>query len=71
MADIEEQMGTPDLLALNPVILPRDRGAILVRRLVAKRLAAEARSMHSGNDVMTTDRAITADNARSDRVMTE
>jgi len=44
MADIEEQMGTADLLALNPVILPRDRGAILVRRLVAKQLAAERKT---------------------------
>jgi vanillate O-demethylase monooxygenase subunit len=42
MADIEAQVGTDDLLALNPVILPRDRGAILVRRLVTKRIAAES-----------------------------
>jgi hypothetical protein len=40
-------MGTSDLLALNPVLLPRDRGAILVRRLVAKRLAAETLSGHA------------------------
>ena len=43
MADIQEQMGDADLLDLRPVILPRDRGAILVRRLVARRLAEEAR----------------------------
>jgi len=41
MEDIEAQMGTDDLLALNPVILPRDRGAVLVRRHVARLLAAE------------------------------
>ncbi|WP_404711852.1 Rieske 2Fe-2S domain-containing protein [Sphingomonas sp. MMS24-J13] len=41
MADIEAQMGTSDLMALNPVILPRDRGAILVRRLVTRLIAAE------------------------------
>jgi len=46
MADIEEQMGTSDLMALNPVVLPRDRGAILVRRLVAKRLAEEHKTSH-------------------------
>lgn len=42
LEDIAEQMHSADLLAHNPVILPRDRGAILVRRLVAQRLAAEA-----------------------------
>ena len=42
MEDIEQQMHSHDLLAHNPVVLPRDRGAILVRRLVAQRLAAEA-----------------------------
>jgi phenylpropionate dioxygenase-like ring-hydroxylating dioxygenase large terminal subunit len=41
MADIQQQMGTDDLMSLNPVILPRDRGAVLVRRLVARQLAAE------------------------------
>jgi vanillate O-demethylase monooxygenase subunit len=41
MADIQQQMGTDDLLALEPVILPRDRGAVLVRRHVARLLAAE------------------------------
>lgn len=43
MADIQTQMRSSDLLAHNPLILPRDRGAVLVRRLVAQRLAAEAR----------------------------
>jgi len=42
MEDIEQQMHSHDLLAHNPIVLPRDRGAILVRRLVAQRLAAEA-----------------------------
>ena len=41
LADIQQQMGDADLMDLNPVILPRDLGAILVRRLVARRLAAE------------------------------
>jgi len=39
--DIEAQMSSHDLLAHNPVVLPRDKGAILVRRLVAQRIAAE------------------------------
>jgi vanillate O-demethylase monooxygenase subunit len=57
MADIEAQMGTADLLALNPVILPRDRGAILVRRMVAKRLAAEAdQSRHDRGRTPPADR---------------
>lgn len=43
MEDIEQQMHSSDLLAHNPIVLPRDKGAILVRRLVAQRLAAEAR----------------------------
>jgi len=38
-------MHSHDLLAHNPIVLPRDRGAILVRRLVAQRLAAEAGEM--------------------------
>ena len=42
MADIQEQMGDADLLDFDPVILPRDSGAILVRRVVAQRLAEEA-----------------------------
>lgn len=42
MEDIEQQMHSHDLLAHNPVILPRDKGAVLVRRLVSQRLAAEA-----------------------------
>ncbi len=42
MADIQTQMGDADLLDLDPVILPRDSGAILVRRMVAQRLAEEA-----------------------------
>ncbi|MBO9576626.1 MAG: hypothetical protein J7494_12890 [Sphingobium sp.] len=29
LADIQEQMGDAELLDLNPVILPRDRGATL------------------------------------------
>lgn len=41
MADIQEQMGDADLLDLDPVILPRDSGAILVRRVVAQLLAEE------------------------------
>lgn len=41
MADIETQMQGHDLLALGPVVLPRDKGAVLVRRLVARLLAAE------------------------------
>ena len=44
MADIQEQMGDADLFELNPVILPRDRGAILVRRIVARRLAEDRRA---------------------------
>lgn len=41
MADIQAQMGDADLLDLDPIILPRDSGAILVRRVVAQRLAEE------------------------------
>ena len=41
MEDIEQQMHSHDLLAHNPLVLPRDKGAILVRRLVAQRLAVE------------------------------
>jgi vanillate O-demethylase monooxygenase subunit len=41
MADIQALMGDADLLDLDPLILPRDSGAILVRRLVAQRLAEE------------------------------
>jgi vanillate O-demethylase monooxygenase subunit len=41
MQDIQDQMQSSDLLAHNPLILPRDRGAIMVRRLVAQRLASE------------------------------
>lgn len=44
LEDIEAQMQSSDLFAHNPVILPRDKGAVLVRRLVAQRLAAEARA---------------------------
>ncbi len=42
MEDIETQMDGHDLLAQNPVVLPRDKGAIMVRRIVAQRLAAES-----------------------------
>ncbi len=45
MEDIEAQMESHDLLAHNPVVLPRDKGAILVRRLVAQRIAAEQREL--------------------------
>jgi len=45
MADIQDQMGDADLLDLNPVILPRDRGAILVRRAVRSRIASERRGV--------------------------
>jgi phenylpropionate dioxygenase-like ring-hydroxylating dioxygenase large terminal subunit len=41
MEDIEQQMHSTDLLAHDPVILPRDTGAIMVRRLLAQRLAKE------------------------------
>jgi len=41
MADIEQQMFSHDLFAHNPIVLPRDKGAILVRRLVAQSIAAE------------------------------
>jgi vanillate O-demethylase monooxygenase subunit len=47
MEDIEVQMHSHDLLAHNPIVLPRDRGAIMVRRLVAQRLAAEARHVEA------------------------
>lgn len=47
MEDIEAQMESHDLFAHNPVVLPRDKGAILVRRLVAQRLAAEAKGLQS------------------------
>ena len=41
LADIEQQMFSHDLFAHNPIVLPRDKGAILVRRLVAQAIAAE------------------------------
>lgn len=41
MEDIEEQMHSHNLFAHNPVVLPRDKGAIMVRRLVAGRLTAK------------------------------
>lgn len=41
LADIQTQMGDKALFELNPVVLPRDRGAILVRRLVGMRLSVE------------------------------
>jgi len=41
MEDIEAQMESHDLFAHSPVVLPRDKGAILVRRLVAQRIAEE------------------------------
>jgi hypothetical protein len=47
MEDIELQMESSDLLAQTPVVLPRDKGAILVRRLVAQRLAAERSGMQA------------------------
>ncbi|MDB5719177.1 MAG: hypothetical protein JWM38_2604 [Sphingomonas bacterium] len=40
--DIQHNMGEADLWDLKPVVLPRDRGAVLVRRLVARALAAQA-----------------------------
>lgn len=43
MEDIQSQMESSDLFAHNPIVLPRDKGAILVRRLVAQRIAAEQR----------------------------
>ena len=45
MEDIEGQMAGSDLFAHNPVILPRDRGAILVRRIVQQRMGAEAAAL--------------------------
>jgi vanillate O-demethylase monooxygenase subunit len=42
MAQVQAQMGDADLLDLDPLILPRDSGAILARRLVAEQLAQEA-----------------------------
>lgn len=48
MADIEQQMHSADLLAHNPVILPRDKGAVMVRRLVTQRMAAEAMPAPTG-----------------------
>lgn len=47
MADIQNNMGDNELFDMKPVILPRDRGAVLVRRMVAKALAAE----QGGSDV--------------------
>lgn len=41
MADVEEQMAGRDLMAMRPVILPRDKAAILARRTVQRILAAE------------------------------
>jgi hypothetical protein len=41
MEDIEAQMAGRDLMEMRPVILPRDKGAIMARRTVARRLAAE------------------------------
>lgn len=41
MEDIERQMEGRDLMEMRPVILPRDKGAIMARRTVARRLAAE------------------------------
>ncbi|MBC2777335.1 Rieske 2Fe-2S domain-containing protein [Parasphingopyxis marina] len=41
MADVEEQMAGRDLMEMRPVVLPRDRAAILARRTVARILAAE------------------------------
>ena len=40
--DIHANMGGHDLLDLKPVILPRDKGALLARQLVARLLADEA-----------------------------
>jgi len=42
MEQIQAQMGDADLFDLDPLVLPRDSGAILVRREVARRLAEEA-----------------------------
>ena len=41
MEDIEAQMGGRDLMELRPVILPRDKGAIMGRRTIARRIARE------------------------------
>jgi vanillate O-demethylase monooxygenase subunit len=41
MEDIEAQMAGRDLMDMRPIILPRDRGAIMARRTVARRIAAE------------------------------
>ncbi|WP_161392387.1 aromatic ring-hydroxylating dioxygenase subunit alpha [Croceibacterium xixiisoli] len=41
MEDIELQMASHDLFAHHPLVLPRDRGAVLARRMVAQRLAGE------------------------------
>lgn len=44
MEDIQKVMGGEEFWSLRPVILPRDGGAVLARRLVAKKLAREART---------------------------
>jgi phenylpropionate dioxygenase-like ring-hydroxylating dioxygenase large terminal subunit len=41
---IQRQMGEADFWALKPVILPRDGGAVLARRLVERQLAREAKT---------------------------
>jgi vanillate O-demethylase monooxygenase subunit len=41
MADIHRNMEGRDLMDLRPVILPRDRGAVMARRTIARAIAAE------------------------------
>ena len=41
MEDIERNMGGRELMDLRPVILPRDRGAVMARRTIARAIAAE------------------------------
>jgi len=41
MAGIESNMDGADLWDLHPVVLPRGRGAVLVRRLLVQRMAAD------------------------------
>jgi phenylpropionate dioxygenase-like ring-hydroxylating dioxygenase large terminal subunit len=41
MEDIERQMAGRDLWEMKPVVLPRDKGAVIARRIVARAIAAE------------------------------
>jgi vanillate O-demethylase monooxygenase subunit len=45
MEDIERNMEGRDLMDLRPVILPRDRGAVLARRTIARVIAAERQAV--------------------------